>query len=967
MQVLLYPVIQSTAQAAGVGAMIWCKNSNRIFRHEAGTTVNGRNNNQPLMECTDYGPGVFAASSDDQRCASAIGYEVSLTDSNLTECLGNTTTTVNQDPKWCLIQGTTFEKKVDCSAIAPDDIALKLDNCAGGSSGPLDIQTHTACKTVFYPTTENDDIRTAEYVWCKNNNDPNKISKIPGPTCPQNTSQVTGDQLAALTGCARDNENIDLSVPGGGCFGVAAQITGTPGQQVATSIAEANLNQIKCDLSGLETAPLTTDENAVFSLDFGSSPYADVDDILASRSRSSSRSRRADDDFDDLDLSGTRDFTESRLLVFCEAQGTEEWHKFKKGKMNSEAEPIWDPSWHYFYRKKLLGLDGTGNNPTDPKYISKVESDKRFTSDEIKFINRCKNPKAPEGQTTEQKHEKHKAFTESIQAKAETSGNPKLKAIKEKFKAYAVAGLEAMADHRKNLERCEALMSLTKHSDYDREYTSTGSEAKTIKASFDQQLKCETYGPEAQDFKPCVDFINTYDASMVAKTALQAGQGIHYQSERIEDQNSLSQQGAIGGIDHRGALNIQKGEIKDRAGYANQNAALDTAKLAALFGILESMPNRNKLIKTCKTDISGDKVSTRISLSHSKAATKFLATLGFAQSPFTYGQVSGDTIGNALEQDLDPNTTRILVSADQGEKLCEVTAKNTSAGSLIMNDEFRDTAKRILAQTATEAAASFLAAGMLNKQARQIDDLLKRIEGYDPSENFVPPSDALLAGPCAFDPSTPGCAAGVQPVARNVGFGNNSLSIGGGGFGGNGIALDADTGFDNAATDGNVTSDRTGETGPIGSIIPNRNKSGGIEGGGPSAAGFKSSNRGGVSGGGGSGASAVGSTGRGGSGSGGAGGSKGGQASGGKSLAYSGSSIGRLSGGRGVGRKPASKDGGSNPFANMFKKGGPQNDTLNFRNPAGIGSKSGSIFDRISDRYKVVQSKNLLLEYEEKK
>lgn len=729
-------------------------------------------------------------------------------------------------------------------------------------------------------------------------------------------------------------------------------------------IATTNIRKIDCNYKVVDQRA-TPEASIKVEFDFPEvSENPKIMSQATTRRRSNSTSEY--DNFDEYedDDAGQRNFIKGPLLKFCEGQGDKSWSEFSEKLGDSGPRELWDPSWNKHYRTYLLGLDDSNSSPV---YLDGLAGGSNgFSADEKAFINACK--KSPT------------VFKDILSGTGKAAENTALIALKPKLEKAIKNGVIEIANHRKRLEKCEAMVHLTKLSDYDKEYKGGNRTSLTTKASFDQQLKCETYGPEAQDFKTCSDFINTYDASMVAKTALQAGQGIHYQSERIEDQNSLSQQGAIGGIDHRGALNVQKGEIKDRAGYATQNAALDSAKLAALFGILQSMPNRKKLIESCTTDVQGEDsaIKVRMAETHKIYLNKFLSAFGLSLE--TDKELVGQAFtsaGSNSTQSSDPSggindilpsdKTFISVGPSGANSICELAGKNRGASTLIMNDEFRNTAKRILAQVATEAAASFLAAGMLNKQARQIDELLKRIEGYDPSENFVPPSDALLAGPCAFDPNTPGCSGGVQPVARNVGFGNNSLSIGGGGFGGNGIALDADTGFDDAATGGAGTSDRSGTGTTLGSLVPQNNKSGGLESGGPGAAGVKSSSRGAVGGGGGSGASAVGSTGRGGGGAGGAGGSKGGQANGGKNLAYAGSSIGRLSGGRGVGRKPASKDGGANPFANMFKKGGPQNDTLNFRNPAGIGSKSGSIFDRISDRYKVVQSKNLLLEYEEKK
>tara|TARA_R110000868_G_scaffold38661_9_gene135170 strand:- start:1194 stop:4121 length:2928 start_codon:yes stop_codon:yes gene_type:complete len=675
-------------------------------------------------------------------------------------------------------------------------------------------------------------------------------------------------------------------------------------------------------------------------------------------------------------------FFKSDLLVACENLGTEPWAEFRSRITTNDA---WKPSWQYLM-KDMIGLQ-SDSGISSPGVLEGITFDEK----EQAFLKRCVD-----------------GTNYSFPEPSATSTPPKLVALRNKVKQVAMKGIGMMDEHRKLTEKCEALVYLTGHSDFGAEYPMTPGSTKTTKKSFDGKITCEAYGAETQDYKACKTFVNTYDASMVAKTALNAGQGIHYQGQTMDRQAEMTRQGQTGGIDHRGALGAQKDDIKDRAGYATQTAVLDSAKLAALFGQLQAMPTRGKLKSECAASFTPNERTAiaRVSTPHVATFEKFIKVIGLTEKHLSGSCIPGDTGCDQATQTNEtihnkPTTDSFasnrspaqicdaVVSSARGSARDEATssrarartassrsrrrggsertqeASMSGAASLIMNDAMRSVAKQILAQTAVEAAASFMKAGMLNKQAKTIDELLKKIEGYDPSGDFVPPNTDLLAGPCAFDPSAEGCGAGVPLAARQVGFGSNSLSFGNGGFGSSGTNLDADTGFDNAAGDGTGSSDRSGASGPVGSLITGIDKPSGFEGGVPGAASIKSSAAG-RSGGGGGGASAIGSTG--GSAGGGSGsGAKGGAASAGKKLDYAGSSIGRLSGGRGVGRKPASKDAGANPFANMFKKGGPQNGTLNFRNPAGIGNKTGNIFDQISERYQVVQGKNLLLEYEEKK
>ena len=70
-------------------------------------------------------------------------------------------------------------------------------------------------------------------------------------------------------------------------------------------------------------------------------------------------------------------------------------------------------------------------------------------------------------------------------------------------------------------------------------------------------------------------------------------------------------------------------------------------------------------------------------------------------------------------------------------------------------------------------------------------------------------------------------------------------------------------------------------------------------------------------------------------------------------------------GGGGKGRSRGKAKKVANPFAKMFgKKKNGKGGVTSFRNPASIGGKKGSIFNMISIRYKDVNQKKRLIEYE---
>lgn len=893
---------------------IWCQRTNgSVFRHRVGERRD--NGTGPdINTCSDYGNGISELAEAQMGCLDQQRtYSFTAQQFSSNPCANGTVTDADNDndetPQVVLVnckkEDGTFQQHPQGTPVA---------GCT-----PVTDTTLNACLNAAF-------------------------------------SAGISDQAQISQGCA---QQITAAYPPAITPGNTGTGTGTTPQPGVVQ-AGTLLDNIACsDLTRDTGSAVQRDATSSFTLQFTQSPFGDAGQVMgqsqgSSRDSSERRSRRRSrsnfdpenfdgSDLDDTDFDGGdavlssshRDFMEAPLLTYCESQGTDSWSKFSDQLGKSGGTEFWDASWARTFRK-TLGLDGAAD------YLAAGIG---YDDKEKAFIKSCQPAKIKELLTY-------------------SGPNDALKELSGKLKKSLKKGVEKFAVHRRNLEKCEALAHLTKESDYDREYETGNRTSKTTKASFDGKIKCETYGPEAQDFKKCSDFINLYDGSMVAKTALNSGQQIHYQGQSMDRQAELARQGSTGGIDHRGALGSQREDIKDRAGYATQNAALDSAKLAGLFGILQSMPKKDDLVKTCSSDLRRANALGRLDAGHDKALSAFLSGFGIAKTEVGANWPTEDGEPRYGYEDLLPSQKFSTETRSSGG-ICHVTAHHDSASTLVMNQAMRSIAKQILAQTAIEAAASFAAAGMLNKQAKQIDDLLKRIEGYDPSEDFVAPTADLMAGPCAFDPTQEGCSGEFSGSDRAVGFGDTSLSFSAGGFGSSGTQLGVDDGYDNATGSGNGGADRSDASTTVGSIIPSVDKKSGFQDPAAAAARAKAGQapRGG---GGGGGASAIGSTG-GGGGGGSTGQARGGQANGGKQLAYAGSSIGRLSGGRGVGRKPASKDGAANPFANMFKKGGPANETLNFRGPAGIGGKSGNIFDQISSRYQVVQTKNRLLEYEEKK
>lgn len=941
----------SDSYAQGLGSMIWCKNRNSIFRHQVGTTP--ANYQQAVNTCSDYGAGVTDATSNEVRCVPDNEYTVAISSSVFTTCLNQDATAVADDE-----QARQDELEAQRLATAEAEAEAERQRQAAAVANVNCLITTTRSGepsiTAVYPVPAADCSQTGRVI------EESAMNDLDSQNC-----------LAAPVGGVRvlntDNAGPNCAA---NMAALGIQVTRPPSPVTASNPQDPSLDKVTCagvaQEASITSPALGEGQNANDPFNFGAAVTA-------------FKSAYPDSDAETLEEQGNEAdgyFFKSDLLVNCENLGTEPWGEFRK-KVNQEN--TWAPSWHYYF-KQIIGLQDSDGNTSSNSALAGIE----FDEEEVKFLQRCAS---------------------SEQGLPTTSNYPKVTAVINKVKEVANKGARMMDERRKLTESCEALVHLTERPDYSAEFPMTAGSDKTVKKSFDQRITCEAYGAETQDYKACTTFINTYDASMVAKTALNAGQGIHYQGQSMDRQSEMTRQGQTGGVDHRGVLGAQQSDIKDRAGYATQSAALDSAKLATLFTMLQAMPTRAKLKEECSANLENSKsiAQKRVFKPHDKIFQEFMKALGVKDLPAAGSSLPGDLPASESLVDAKYIPKEEFIASESPTKICSLVvssarasggeggsarsrsrAANASsrrnrrnsnrsqqvsmagAASLIMNDAMRSVAKQILAQTAVEAAANFMKAGMLNKQADKIDELLKKIEGYDPSGDFVPPTNDLLAGPCAFDPSAAGCAQFDGLAARQVGFGGNTLSLGGGGFGTSGMSLDADTGLDNAATNGAGDSDRSDALGPVGSLLPGGNKAGGFESGTPGAASVKTSAATRSNAGGSGGASAVGSTG--GSAGGGSGsGAKGGQANAGKRLGYANSSIGRLSGGRGVGRKPASKDGGANPFANMFKKGGPQNDTLNFRNPAGIGTKTGNIFDQISSRYQVVQSKNLLLEYEEKK
>ncbi len=498
---------------------------------------------------------------------------------------------------------------------------------------------------------------------------------------------------------------------------------------------------------------------------------------------------------------------------------------------------------------------------------------------------------------------------------------------------------------------CEAYASILKdnidedfHKDSD--YVTGQGESK----SFDGRIKCEARSLEVMDYDECKLMVNAYNTSVIAKKGLEVTQTVRTQEQSFEAQQKaqLASQQQMYGTTTDGeetevksaqliAYELQRDSIKKQASLAQERTALSTSSAAAITGLAANMPELDNIENLCKKN--GGERSSQV-MGEVKSGLK--RTLN------KFVSVTGGSID--------------VKTRDHAGSCHDLT--HNKVNDFIPNKEQTANAYAIAAEAGVDAAQALVEAKAFRRQAKLIDDMINKVNNIDTAalaEGMAYNNDLIKY--CEANPNDAQCLGLGNGTASNV-FSTGDMTYSTDGLSGNSLdansadgsssATGDDTGIGESVSESGIptskkrtTSKNSGKAGDIVAAAKRtknnaQNNGAGGSGGGvsPSASGTGSANN---------------PTGQ----------------EGGDSLTagsdkynskYKGGSGGAnylARGGSGL------RDGNSkkvdNPFSKMFKNKG--NQVLKFRNPASIGSKSGNLFTRISNRYDAVDSKNRLYKY----
>jgi len=396
------------------------------------------------------------------------------------------------------------------------------------------------------------------------------------------------------------------------------------------------------------------------------------------------------------------------------------------------------------------------------------------------------------------------------------------------------------------------------------------------------------------------------------------------------------------------SMGLQRDSLKKQGNLAYEMAVFDGAKAATLLAMIASFPRSEKMQGSCVEGISADLQNVL-----EGAARVAVASCGAEATQEEGSQEAG------VQQAIIASAQEMLSGGggDISQSICSRAVNENN--SFFMNHEAMDALKQQAMQAGLEAMANAAKGALAHKQAGYIDDAIKDVEEFEPPEFPVAEVQESTVSECLIDPEADGCVA--PPTPGSEGFRGQDFSAT---FGGSANLGDLGAGNLNNNEESNSAASSTDRD-----LIPE--SFGGISetavtdnsfADGPARAGsIKTAQAaGGAGGGAGGGAASLG---------GGGGGGRGpaskqpGSGSNAVKVKTRGSGLGGISGGRGAISRSKKKT--SNPFAKLLgknKKGG--NKTLNFRGPAQIGQKKGSLFQMISNRYSDVQEKKRLLKYE---
>lgn len=448
--------------------------------------------------------------------------------------------------------------------------------------------------------------------------------------------------------------------------------------------------------------------------------------------------------------------------------------------------------------------------------------------------------------------------------------------------------------------------------------------------SFDQRLKCVSYGLETIDYDECRNMIYAYNASKVVTDGNEALQVFQGQEQANEANMKLMDMKPNEDVSTK-SLEVQKDGISKQKEMAEVRAGLQSAKLATMIGFAAKLPDQDTVIQKCAE-----------------------------------GKSMGDIVSHVYDslEDGIINTSSAYLNdyKEDSDTQCLASFQNDDHG-ILANLGQRPTATAIAAEAGIDVAKELAAVDMLGKQEKMVDGVINKVKGMDtidlPEDAFQSPE---LVTFCQANPNAQECVGFGTGMTTHVNSGGLSFT---GGLAANETLNPTTDSSDNATAITTGSEDRDSNASlPSSRAIASVDKGGGFSDGTPSAAKVSSSLAGSGGGAGGGGAPGGGGL----SGSGPSTGGKGvAPTSGSKryKLGYSGGSrpLSFRGGSRKSKRSPSK--GAGNPFAKMLKKKGKSSDVFNFRGLAsqGIGSKDGDLFKRISNSYDTVNKKNRLLKY----
>ena len=492
------------------------------------------------------------------------------------------------------------------------------------------------------------------------------------------------------------------------------------------------------------------------------------------------------------------------------------------------------------------------------------------------------------------------------------------------------------------LDKCIGTVPAMDYVKYDDKNLITGNapnmgvlEAKTS----DGKIQCSTTGVEVQDYPACKDIVNAYDGAIVGETVMGVVQT--YQTNQTVSDNfyDFNQDPT----NPTAALQAQLNSTKNERVISDTRAGFYTAKMAAMAGLISSIPNYDDLLKKCE-DRFGNSFQSKIAKEARPTGND--SFVGQLQNKL-------DEIMQAGNFRLSSNETVYNKHGnDRDAGFCGNAIYQTSF-NLIQNQRAKDAAIEAAVQAGVDMTKYGLSSYLLRDQEDRIKKAIRDVDDYMPKDYEVKLKDEKVKY-CQKHPNADGC----RYTARNPyesSLADNTISLSASGATETGLGVDNDDGTYGASN----IAPGTQSVNPMGDAVIASNPSADYESPPPPPGQLQAVNGGGSGAGGGGGGSAGGVP----SGD----NNKGSSNPGGyykpQSVNYSnaGASVGYTGG-----KVSSKKETAKNPLEGLLNKPGSEdnsNTISTFRNPASLSKKEDDLFQKITSRYESVVKQKRLMEY----